>query len=145
MSTPVIAATEEQDEAPALAPGPALGPTMPAPRAPIGRVVHLNAVIVLVVGLVLTLVLSVGAALVHNSNEKRLLTQRVRQAAAVLQASVANVQTPLSSGAEVAEATDGDPGSFRRFWDKIIDAGRPFQSVSLWKVGTVDPRPRAGC
>lgn len=142
MTTPVISATEDQDQPPSSAAPTALGPTMPAPR-PARRVVHLSAVIVLVVGLVLTGVLAVGAATVHDQNEKRLLDQRVQQAALVLTANIPNIETPLASGAVLAEATDGDRAAFRRFMDPIIDEGRPFQSVSLWEVGTVDPRPIA--
>jgi hypothetical protein len=95
MSTPLIAAAETQSDAPASTPRPALGPTMPPPRAPARRVVHLNAVIVLVVGLVITMVLSIGAATLHRSNEKRLLTKQVQQAALVVGASATNFQAQL--------------------------------------------------
>jgi serine phosphatase RsbU (regulator of sigma subunit) len=141
MTTPLVAAAEEHDPAVPSTPRPELGPTMPNPRPPTRRFVHLNAVIVLVVGLVLTMGLSIGAASLRNSNEKRLLTQRVEQAALVVGANVPSVQTPLASSAVLAEATGGDPDSFERFWDPIIDEDRLFQSASLWKVGTVDPRP----
>lgn len=104
------------------------------------RVVHLSAVVVLVVGLLLTGILSFGAASVHDSNENRLLNQRVKEASAVLAANVPNVQTPIATAAYLAEATDGNPDTFRRFVDPIIDAGGPFVSLSLWHVGTVDPK-----
>jgi serine phosphatase RsbU (regulator of sigma subunit) len=102
---------------------------------------HWSAVLVLIVGLVLTVVLVVGAADLHDSNENRLLRQRAREAGTVVTAAVPTVQTPLSSAAVLAEATSGNALDFQQFWSPIVAAGRPFSSVSLWPVGSAQPRP----
>ncbi len=95
---------------------------------------HWSTVLVLIIGFVLTIVLVFGTAQLHNSNEKRLLRQRAREAGTVVMAATANVQTPLSSAAVLAEATNGSASDFRNFWSPIIAQGTPFVSVSLWPV-----------
>src|SRR5690349_11682506 len=128
MTAPLIDNAHTQIGATTSTTRTALGPTTPAARRPARRVVHLSAVIVLIVGLVITMALSIGAATLRRSNEKRLLSQQVKQAALVLGGSVTSIEAQLSSSAEVAEATTGDVDAFKRFWDPIIDEGRPFQS-----------------
>jgi serine phosphatase RsbU (regulator of sigma subunit) len=107
------------------------------------RGTHWSAVLVLIVGLVLTGVLVIGAARIHGSNEKRLLRQRVREAGTVIGSAVPTVQTPLSSAAVLAEATNGSATDFRNYWSPIIATGRPFTSVSLWPAQSAQPRPIA--
>jgi serine phosphatase RsbU (regulator of sigma subunit) len=130
---------------PEEAAGPAsVLPPDAAAAAPTSRrrsLVHLSSVVVLLVGFGLTGVLALGAASLHDSNEDRLLAQRVKEAAAVVGASIPNIQTPLSSAAVLAEATDGDPEPFRGLMGPIVEAGRPFVSVSLWKAGDFDNGP----
>ena len=92
-------------------------------------------VLVLVVMLGVTAALSLGARSVHNSNERRLLRQRAREAAAVLSAALPNVQTPLSSAAEVAEATGADKARLTRLLTPLAGTGKQFASASIWTVG----------
>lgn len=100
-----------------------------------------SAIAVIVVGALITAGLAVGAKVLHDANERRLLDQRVREAAAVASSSFVGVQTPLASAAVLAEATDGDSESFRQVMQPIIDAGRPFVSVSIWPTGEDAPHP----
>ena len=100
-----------------------------------------SALAVIVVGSLITAGLAVGAKVLHDANEHRLLGQRVREAAAVASSSFVGVQTPLASAAVLAEATDGDAESFRQVMQPIIDAGRPFVSVSIWPTGQDAPQP----
>ena len=65
---------------------------------------HRASIVVLAVGLAVTAVLAITARTLQDSNENRLLHQRVSEAAAVLSAAIPNLQTPLSSGAVLAEA-----------------------------------------
>ncbi len=97
----------------------------------------------LIVGLVLTVVLVIGSAQLHASNERRLLRQRTREAGTVVMAATAQVQTPLSSAAVLAEATNGNTADFEHFWSPIVALGHPFTSVSLWPVGSSAPKPIA--
>src|SRR5262245_65376670 len=85
----------------------------------------------------------VGARVVHNANERRLLRQRVREVAAVVSAAIPNTQIPLTSAADVVEATNGDPASFARVMGPVIKAGLPFTSVSIWSANAPSPRPLA--
>lgn len=100
-----------------------------------------SALAVIVVGSLITAGLAVGAKVLHDANEHRLLGQRVREAAAVASSSFVGVQTPLASAAVLAEATDGDAESLRQVMQPIIDAGRPFVSVSIWPTGQDVPQP----
>jgi len=100
-----------------------------------------SAIFVLAVALAVTLSLSLMARSLHDSNEKRLLRQQVSAAAAVLSAAIPNVQTPLSSGAVLAEATTADRGAFTKLMAPLT-AGVPFVSASIWPAHVRDPRPR---
>jgi serine phosphatase RsbU (regulator of sigma subunit) len=102
---------------------------------------HSSVLLVLVVGLVITIALSLGARSVHDSNEDRLLRQRAREVAAVAAAAIPNVQTPLSSAAVIADATKGNVAAFRSLMTPLVSTGRPFASVSLWPAQTPAPRP----
>ena len=114
----------------------------PAPRErrrPTG--LHLGTATVLLIGLVITAGLALGARSVHNTNEDRLLRQRVRETAAVLTAAIPNVQTPLASAAVLAEATRAQADPFERLMQPLVTTRGPFISASLWSVA--DPQPRA--
>jgi serine phosphatase RsbU (regulator of sigma subunit) len=102
---------------------------------------HTPTIAVLLAGLLLTAMLSFGAAVVHRNNERRLLHQRVREVAAVVTTATSAVQTPLSSGAVHAEATHGNTTDFRRLYGPIVAKDRPFVSVSLWRAGASKPKP----
>ncbi len=93
-----------------------------------------NVVVVVAIGVLITFGLSAGAYALHNSNENRLLRQRVREAAAVVTAAVPSLQTPLASAAVLAESTNGDAAEFRGLLGPIVKSGQLFNSVSLWSV-----------
>jgi serine phosphatase RsbU (regulator of sigma subunit) len=115
--------------------------TTRSPRLPLG----VPALVVLVVGLLLTLGLVLGARSVHDANEERLLRQRVREAGAVATAAFQNVQTPLASAAATADATDADVRPFDVLMQPLVDEGRPFVSASIWPAdpAIADPAPLA--
>jgi serine phosphatase RsbU (regulator of sigma subunit) len=128
-------------------------PTSPTDGATIGtpatrRRSHgpgFNVVVVAVVGLLISAALSFGASSLHDSNENRLLKQRVREAGAVLGAAIPALQTPLASAAVLAESTAGDPEAFRRLMAPIVATGQAFASVSLWRAnGAVRPTAVVG-
>jgi len=99
------------------------------------RLPHGTSAAVLLVGAALTASLVTVAASAHDDNENRLLTQRVREAAAVLTASLPSIETPLASAVEVIEVTDGaDQDSFRRLMRPLVEQGGPYVSASLWRL-----------
>jgi type II secretory pathway pseudopilin PulG len=101
------------------------------------------AVVVLLVGLVVTAALGWATRTVYNNNEQRLLGLRVRELALVLSGAITSVQTPLASAAELADATDGNATRFRAFMAPYVGSGRQFASASLWPIGKVPPAPTA--
>ena len=121
--------TSESPRRPSTAPPDAparqsAGSTLHAP--------HLAATAVVLVGFVVTAALAVGTESLHNSNETRLLRQRVREAGAVVTAAVPSLQTPLASAAVLAEATNANQASLRRLLTPLAAKGGPFASLSVW-------------
>jgi serine phosphatase RsbU (regulator of sigma subunit)/anti-sigma regulatory factor (Ser/Thr protein kinase) len=93
-----------------------------------------NVVVVVLIGVVVTGALAAGARRLHDNNERRLLDQRVRELGAILTAAIPTIQATMSSAATVAEATDGDPASFRSLVAPLVAATKPTPSVSLWRL-----------
>jgi serine phosphatase RsbU (regulator of sigma subunit) len=100
---------------------------------------------VLVVGLVVTGVLTGVSSALYTHNEKRLLDLRARDVATVLTAALPSIQTPLASAAALEDANGGDVARFKRFVAPYIGIGgqRPFVSVSLWPLADPQRGPRA--
>jgi serine phosphatase RsbU (regulator of sigma subunit) len=95
--------------------------------------------VVLVVGLVVTATMALGARAIHDDNEDRLLRQRVHEAAAVVETALPAVQTPLASGALLA-AANGRPEAFRGLLRPTVGDDGPFVSASLWTLAGPEPR-----
>lgn len=93
-------------------------------------------VAVLMIGLLVTGLLTWLSSGLYSNNEKRLLELRGRELGAILAEALPNTQTPLASAAALADATNGAPQKFRRFIASYV--GPPprhqFVSVSLWRV-----------
>jgi serine phosphatase RsbU (regulator of sigma subunit) len=100
--------------------------------------------LVLGVGLAVTAALSWSSYVVHERNENRLLRLQTQQVATVLQAAIPALQTPLSSAAEIAAATAGDPARFRDYISSYVGAKGSFASASLWRVSDGAPTLVAG-
>lgn len=102
---------------------------------------HAGTVIVLVIGLIITASISVGTRLLRNSNEDRLLHQRVNEAATVASSSINSTHAPLAAAAALAETTNGDIGSFKELTAPMTKGGIPYVSTSLWRADSADVRP----
>ncbi len=89
----------------------------------------------------ITAALAVTALVLYKHNERRLVNLRTREVSLVLGATVTSVQTPLASGAALADATGGEARRFRSFMAPYVGKGRQFASVSLWRVGSPQARP----
>jgi serine phosphatase RsbU (regulator of sigma subunit) len=92
------------------------------------------AVAVLVAILAVTAAFAVAAHDIYDHNETHLLDLRVRELGLVLAAAVETTQTPVSSAAALAGATNGNPRQFRLFAAPQVGADRAFASLSLWSL-----------
>src|SRR5689334_14548469 len=102
-------------------------------RTPFLRL-HLASLVTLLVIVVFTVGLFLVTASLHNSNENRLLRQRAREAGVTVTAAVSSLQTPLSSAAEVAEATNGAANRLRNVAASVVGPGRSFVSLALRRL-----------
>jgi serine phosphatase RsbU (regulator of sigma subunit) len=105
--------------------------------------VHTVSIVVLLIGLAVTGLVALGVEIAHRNNEKRLLDQRTAEVGAVLTAAIPNLTTPLSTGAELAVATDGDTATFRRVMlPRVTPPRGTWASASLWSTTSLS-RPLA--
>lgn len=113
----------------------------PASRAgqPLRR--HKAALWVVLVGAVVTAVLTWVAAAASTRTEARLLRTQVRQAAAVLQLDASSLQRPLAEAAELAVT---HPADFVSYADGVVAPGKGFASMSLWRLHRGRYLPVAG-
>jgi len=111
------------------------------PRGGRTRSAWTNVVIVVVIGVLVTSCLAIGAARVHDNNERRLLEQRLGEVGAVLRSAIPGLQTTLGSAASVAVATNGAPDAFARIAIPIVSAKRrQFDSLALWQLSPGGPQ-----
>jgi hypothetical protein len=97
--------------------------------------------LVVVIGLAVTAALALAAWRAHDSNEDRLLRQRVREGGATLTAALPSIQTPLASAVELVELTDADPTTFRRTMSPLVGEEAQFVSASVWRLDGDDVAP----
>ncbi|HEY7136208.1 MAG TPA: PP2C family protein-serine/threonine phosphatase [Acidimicrobiia bacterium] len=125
---------ESRTEATQAAPArPDRAEARPRKRTPFPRL-HLASLVTLLVIVAFTIGLFLVTASLHNSNENRLLKQRAREAGVTVTAAVSGLQTPLSSAAQVAQATNGNVDQFRRVAASVVGTGRSFVSLALWRM-----------
>ncbi len=136
------------DPEPPPAPVQATAPTPSEPEQPAGgkdRWPYALPLAVLIVGLLVTGILSWLSYNQYKNNERHLLDLRVREVGALLSTSVPGIQTSLASAAELADATNGDVHKFMRFAGPYVGP-RPaheFVSISLWRLGDTARGPIA--
>jgi serine phosphatase RsbU (regulator of sigma subunit) len=151
VGVPVAVRSDDRsvDSDDSVATPPETGSPGKAPRRR-GFAPQLNVGAVVLVGVLITAGLSLGAYSLHNSNEDRLLEQRVREVGVVAAAAIPPLETPLASAAVLAESTDGNASAFRSLMEPTIapkvptnppDPRRRFASVSLWQVSATSHRP----
>jgi serine phosphatase RsbU (regulator of sigma subunit)/type II secretory pathway pseudopilin PulG len=108
----------------------------PSPRISAYRSVPVVGAAVLLVGFLVTAALSVLSYIANSRNEDHLLSLQTAQAAAVLQLAVPAVQTPLTSAAEIAEASNANVVGLRAYLSHYVGAHRSLADASLWRLGT---------
>jgi hypothetical protein len=130
---------EEEAEAVSIASSQTEAPGEPGPAGnPVARErwPYWPAVAILVVGLLVTGVLTWVSQTNYTNNEKRLLQLRGKELAAVLAAAQPGIETPLASAAALADATDGSAHQFTRFATPYIGSAQDrFLTLSLWRAG----------
>src|ERR1700761_9333260 len=95
-----------------------------------------------VIGVLVTLALTLVSLSQYHSNERRLLGLRVRDADALLTAALPTLQSNLASAAELADATNGSVARFRAFVAPTLAGSSPeFRSVSLWRLDDLGGGP----
>jgi serine phosphatase RsbU (regulator of sigma subunit) len=72
----------------------------------------------------------------YNTNEKRLLSLRVKELGDVLALAIPNTQSPLTSAIALADATNGSTAKFTHYVAPFVGPKGQFVSVSLWRLGT---------
>ena len=119
------------------------GPSRPeaaaAARTPRWGPLRLPLLIVVIGGL-LTALLTWAAASANAGNEHRLLKLQVRQAASALGAAIPSLEISLVAAFDVATATH-DPQQFAQFIARDVGPGKLFVSASLWRIAPAPPTP----
>ena len=102
---------------------------------------HVSTIVVILVGVGLTVGLSLSARAVHNNNEDRLLRERVQEAGVLISGVLPSLETPLASAAAVAEATNGDRVAFTRVMSPLVGPKGQYASAAIWPVDANPPKP----
>ncbi len=97
------------------------------------------AILVLVAGFAITAVLALVTATVNNRNENRLLQVQVNEAGTVVSGVLPTLETPLASGAAIAQVTAGRTAPFTQFITPYVGPTGPFAYVAL--CGAEDGAP----
>jgi serine phosphatase RsbU (regulator of sigma subunit) len=95
--------------------------------------------IVLVLGIVITITLSLLASTANERNEGRLLSLQVSQAGIALGAALSTIETPLASAIATATATNGSASQFATAMAPYIGAGGPFAYAALCQLSSRPP------
>jgi len=90
--------------------------------------------VVVVAGLAITLACAWIALVLNRNNDHRLLQLQTVQAGAVLSATIANVESPLLTAAQLAAHTSGDPATFEAYLAPYVGDGKVFAHASLWRT-----------
>ncbi|MGD0394263.1 MAG: PP2C family protein-serine/threonine phosphatase [Acidimicrobiales bacterium] len=89
------------------------------------------AILVLIVGFAITAALAWVTATVNDRNENRLLQVQVNEAGTVVSGVLPTLETPLASGAAIAEATGGRTAPFTQFIRPYVGPAGTFAYVAL--------------
>jgi serine phosphatase RsbU (regulator of sigma subunit) len=92
------------------------------------------AILVLLAGFAITGVLALVTSTVNDRNENRLLQVQVNEAGTVVSGVLQTIETPLSSGAAIAGATDGRITPFSQFMAPYVGGAGPFAYAALCGV-----------
>ena len=102
---------------------------------------HAAAAVVLVIGLGITITLSIVTASGHQRTNAKLLALETRLVSdEIAAADPLYVEDHLGGSASLAAATDGSAAMFARELSGLVTARGPFVTASLWRLGGSSPR-----
>ncbi len=112
-----------------------------AGRPPSGRRPGRVALVITLVGLLITAAVCWTAWRSDRNNEHRLLQVQTRQAGTAVGLAILGIESPLQTALQTASVTHGSAVQFRRFMSAYIGPRREFVSASLWKEsgGSLQP------
>lgn len=105
---------------------------------------HPGTLVVVVLGMVVLVVLSVGARVAHRQAEDDLLRGRVREGGSVIQALLPSIAFPMGSSAAVVADGAGGPVAFEALMRRLVGESSLFSSASVWVQGERSPRVVVG-
>jgi len=91
-------------------------------------------VLVTLVGLLVSLAISMSARAAAERSDQRLLRLKTAEAGAVLQQAVHQVQTELASAAEFTSGSTIADQAFAQYVQPFVGGSQGFSSASLWRV-----------
>jgi hypothetical protein len=97
--------------------------------------------VVVVVGALVTAGLAIVTSDLASSNEQHLLNLRSKEVASALTSVLPDIQTPLGAAVALADITGGNMSKFTRFASSYVGLGKPYVSISLWRIGHLDQGP----
>ena len=113
-------------------------------RAPAARVGGAGpvrvAIVVALVGAVITFAVSWSAWLTDRQNERNLLRVQTAQAASVITSTILGIKDPLAAALQIEQATGGDVAQFARSLGPLTGPGRTFAASALYDVTESAPR-----
>src|SRR5580658_1582507 len=92
------------------------------------------ALLIGLVGLLLTGGVTWTAWTLNRDNNHRLLVDQTKQASSVISASILGIESPLSTALKIAEVGGDNSQQFDLFMKSTTGPGLSFISASLWKV-----------
>jgi hypothetical protein len=92
------------------------------------------ALIVALIGVLITGGVAWTALTLNRQNEHRLLVVQTRQAAEVLSSTILSIRDPLQTALQVESVTGGSAQQFNQFADAYVGPGRLFVSAVLWNA-----------
>ncbi|HEX5615620.1 MAG TPA: PP2C family protein-serine/threonine phosphatase [Acidimicrobiia bacterium] len=111
----------------------------PRPRRTRRRPLDIGAVVVLLIGILLTTAMTIAANLVNDDNEQSLLEQRTLEASTVLNGSLPTIRVPLATTAELAQGTGGDVAAVENILVSATGEGGPFVGAAVFERGNPEP------
>lgn len=99
------------------------------------------ALLIGLIGLLITASLTLTARSLDHSNEHRLLETQTRQAGDVVSLTILSLENPLLTALQIELGDGGDTGRFDLYLSPYVGPGQLFASASLWESGGGTPRP----
>jgi serine phosphatase RsbU (regulator of sigma subunit) len=101
------------------------------------------AVVVVLVGLVITGTVALTASHLNRDNEHRLLEVQTRQAGDVLASTIQSIENPLGTALQLESVTDGSSQEFTQYMTSAVGPKGLFVYASLWTTTGSEPRQLA--